>query len=270
MTFEKLGGATRTLGEFTPVSLSGKGKFSSTSFTMTFYDNLGFQRKVKDDTKLKSMFKGIEDDVTQKDMPVIVAYKPGNGWFLQTDYTAMNYPLDSYVINDGDGFQLYCNGSTFAQGVALTCSGEVVNGTTPITVPSGVNAFTGNITVKGCTLGQLTPVSLSGKGKFSSTSFTMTFYDNLGFQRKVKDDAQLKSMFKGIEEDPLQKDMPVIVAYKPGNGWFLQTDYTSMNYPLNTYMLESTDGFQLYCNGSTFAQGVQINLPSALAPFVEE
>ena len=276
LTFQKIGGGARKLEEFTPVSVDGSGRFGQSSFYLTFYDRAGAQRRVKDDTQIASLWPAaiLDPAVSNKAVKIAYYYKDGDaksGWYLQDDYnTGKKYCLNKYELNDGDGFQLYNQSTQFKKGVYLTCAGEVVEEISPITVQSGYYSFTGNMTVGDVELGQLTPISVDGSGRFGQSSFYLTFYDRAGAQRRVKDDTQIASLWPAAILDPAVSNKAVKIAYyyKDGDaksGWYLQDDYnTGRNYCLNKYVLKPGDGFQMYAQATQFKHGVTINLPSAI------
>ena len=266
LTFKSMGATSRKLGDFVPKSVTGTGVFRAANFNLTFYDDYGAQRKVKNDTQLTTLYPALETDATLKDAPVTFAYVAGSGWYLGSDWNTKRFNLNDYEIHEGDGFQMYAAINPFAQGVYLTCSGEVVDGITPIVCSPGIRAFTGNVTLGKFKLGQITPVSISGTGVFRAANFNLTFYDDYGAQRKVKNDTQLTTLYPALETDATLKDAPVTFAYVAGSGWYLGSDWNTKRFNLNDYEISPADGFQVYAAINPFAQGVILNLPSALPP----
>ena len=274
MTFDKIAGVNRTLGEFTPVRVSGTQKFRNNNYTLTFYNASGNQRKVMEDTEIARLWPDALLDSTISNKAVVVAWNPDEsaagpaGWYLANDYSNKKYPLKDYVLSDADGFRVTV-AKAFAEGVYLTCSGEVCPEIKTIRIPAGQNTLIGNPTPADVTLGSLTPTRVSGKQAFRNNNFTLTFYDTKGNQRKVCDDTEIKRLWPAAQFDAAISNKAVVVAFVENDGWYLANDYSSKNYKLNNYTLKPGDGFKVYAV-TGFTGGLDLHFPTPIKQNVEE
>ena len=290
-TFIKVDGSEKKLGDYVPSSAKlTLDRFTGSNFYLNFYNAKGAQRKVADDTEIARLWPAAIEDATIKDKVVSLTYyykettkgtpDADIGWYLVADRSTRKYPLNDYVLKDGDGFLMSvgsAHGTAEGQGVTLVYSGAVDPEATPIRVMNA-SELTGNMTPTTVKLGQMVPSSAKlTLDRFTGSNFYLNFYNAKGAQRKVADDAEIARLWPAAIEDATIKDKVVSLTYyykettkgtpDADIGWYLVADRSTRKYPLNNYELKSSDGFLMSvgsAHGTAEGQGVTLEFPSAL------
>ena len=260
-TFLKLGGA-RTLGDLKLVSKNGTA-FVPGNCYINFYDNIGNQLAVAQDTWITTTYPATLTDRYTKTAKVQIGYNSTYGhWYLVSEANYRKYPMDDYPIPDGNGYLIKV-ASGHTDGVYLTYNGQVDDEDTDVTVALSVSKLSGNVAPAAITLKDIVFVSKNG-ASFAPGNCYINFYDSIGNQLAVASDSWITTTYPATLTDRYTKTAKVQVGYNTTyQHWYLVSEANYRKYPMDDYPIAAGNGF-LVKVASAHTDGVTVKLPPAI------
>lgn len=193
-----------------------------------------------------------------------LCYDAENGnWYIAEDLETKLYVMNEFELPEGSGYTIWATDDFKDEGGELTFSGQVKEGTTPISIDPYTYKMTGNVSPADKTIGDfLVDADEEFFENFDDSTFFVIIWNN-GSPMDIGDSEWIQEKYPQLAEDCAAESLHL--CWSPSDKkWYCSTDIYDKNYDMTNFPIKAGEAVSIWATDDFGEDPLVVELPGAL------